>query len=121
MDDIFADKASSAKSEQKEKEREVRRGIREEKQYKKTLEDCQWCFDGSKLEKNIVIAMGEKARSLLSTCYFLIKSYLLVLVNNLQVNYILTELYMCSSISITHGRTLSYCSHVSRLIVNRVG
>lgn len=60
MDDIYTDKASSSKAERKEKERELREIIDEDKVYKATLENCNWCFDGNKLQKNLVIAVGEK-------------------------------------------------------------
>jgi hypothetical protein len=59
LDDIFADKASSSKSARKEQERDIRKVVDEEKQYQRTLQDCNWCFEG-KMQKNIVIAIGEK-------------------------------------------------------------
>jgi len=60
LDDIFADKASSSKKAEKEKEADVHKVINEQKFYKKMVDDCPWCFDGHKLEKNIVASMGEK-------------------------------------------------------------
>ncbi|CAG7831460.1 unnamed protein product [Allacma fusca] len=61
MDDVFADRASSSKTDMKEKERELRDILDEDKQYKKTLENCNWCFDGNKLPRNLVISTGEKS------------------------------------------------------------
>lgn len=71
LDDIFADKASSSKKVEKEKEREIQKVINEEKFYKKVVEDCSWCFDGHKLEKNIVISMGKKVLTFQKSFLFL--------------------------------------------------
>jgi len=70
VDDIFADKASSSKALQKEQEKNVRKALDEEKSFKKTLDSCNWCFDGGKLEKNLVISIGEKVSQMISIIFF---------------------------------------------------
>lgn len=57
---MFTDKASSSKQSSKEQEREIKEVFDEEKQYNKVLDNCQWCFDGSVIEKHLILSVAEK-------------------------------------------------------------
>lgn len=66
IDDVFTDKASSSKQVSKEQEREIRDALYEEKNYKKIIDSCQWCFDGNVLEKHLILSVAEKVDFLFS-------------------------------------------------------
>jgi hypothetical protein len=48
----------------KDREREVRKALDDEKEYKKVLDGCSWCFDGKYLEKNLVVSIGKNVKAL---------------------------------------------------------
>ncbi|CAL8111702.1 unnamed protein product [Orchesella dallaii] len=60
-DDVFTDRASSSKQVAKDKEREVRDVLDKEKEYKKILDSCPWCFESQVSEKHLIMSVGEKS------------------------------------------------------------
>lgn len=58
LEDIFEDKARKNVSEYDDAKKEQQRAIEEHKKLTKTLDDCDKCFDSVKMEKQLMVSMG---------------------------------------------------------------
>lgn len=59
LDELFTDKVRKNVDSQDLDRKERDRAIREHQDMKRTLEQCDKCFDSAKLEKQLIIAMGK--------------------------------------------------------------
>ncbi|ALC49395.1 CG9213, partial [Drosophila busckii] len=60
LEDIFADKVRKFISKEDAEKRELKQAIREHEKLASTLENCERCFDSDKLDKQLLVSMGEK-------------------------------------------------------------
>ncbi|XP_064538762.1 CWF19-like protein 2 homolog [Drosophila montana] len=60
LEDIFADRVRKNISEADAEKRELQQAIREHEKLAATLENCERCFDSTKLDKQLLVAMGDK-------------------------------------------------------------
>lgn len=60
LEDIFADKVRRNISEADAEKREMQQAIREHERLTATLENCDRCFDSAKLDKQLLVSMGDK-------------------------------------------------------------
>ncbi|XP_063696654.1 CWF19-like protein 2 homolog [Culicoides brevitarsis] len=60
LEDIFASEAFKSMSDAKMSEKERARAINEHQKTTKILENCEMCIDSSKIEKQLIVALGEK-------------------------------------------------------------
>ncbi|XP_030378669.1 CWF19-like protein 2 homolog [Scaptodrosophila lebanonensis] len=60
LEDIFVDKVRKNISEEKADKREMQQAIRDHEKLTATLENCEHCFDSKKLNKQLLVSMGQK-------------------------------------------------------------
>uniref|UniRef100_A0A336N2K2 CSON009425 protein n=1 Tax=Culicoides sonorensis TaxID=179676 RepID=A0A336N2K2_CULSO len=60
LEDIFASEAYKSMSDSKISERERARAINEHQKTAKVLENCELCIDSEKIEKQLIVALGNK-------------------------------------------------------------
>ncbi|XP_030569578.1 CWF19-like protein 2 homolog [Drosophila novamexicana] len=60
LEDIFADRVRKNITEADAEKRELQQAIREHEKLAATLENCERCFDSAKLDKQLLVAMGDK-------------------------------------------------------------
>lgn len=60
LEDIFAQETHKSMSDSKMEERERNRAIQEHQKAAKMLENCEMCIDSSKMEKQLIVALGSK-------------------------------------------------------------
>ncbi|KAH8238413.1 hypothetical protein KR032_006507 [Drosophila birchii] len=60
LEDIFADKVRKNISAADAEQRELQSAIREHEKLAASLENCERCFDSAKLDKQLLVSMGEK-------------------------------------------------------------
>lgn len=58
LDDLFSDKVRRSESAAKSDEKAQNRAIREHEQMEQTLENCNRCFDSKRMQKQLIVAMG---------------------------------------------------------------
>lgn len=60
LDDIFADKVRKQISASDAEKREMQSAIREHEKLVATLDNCERCFDSAKLDKQLLVSLGDK-------------------------------------------------------------
>lgn len=60
VEDIFASEAYKSMSDSKQNERERARAVHEHQKTTRMLENCEMCIDSMKIEKQLIIALGNK-------------------------------------------------------------
>ncbi|XP_020797823.1 CWF19-like protein 2 homolog [Drosophila serrata] len=60
LEDIFADRVRKNISAADAEQRELQNAIREHEKLAASLENCERCFDSAKLDKQLLVSMGEK-------------------------------------------------------------
>lgn len=58
LDDLFSDKVRRTESDSKTDEKAKNKAIREHEQIERTLENCNHCFDSKRMQKQLIVAMG---------------------------------------------------------------
>ncbi|CAM6031449.1 unnamed protein product [Sphagnum compactum] len=60
LEDIFAEETHKSMSDAKMDERERNRAVEEHQKTARMLENCEFCIDSAKIEKQLIIALGSK-------------------------------------------------------------
>lgn len=61
LEDIFSEEAQKRVSDDVSADRERSSAIREHQQMMKSLENCERCFDSTKMEKQLIVSLGDNA------------------------------------------------------------
>lgn len=59
LEDIFADKVRKEMSQSEMDERDKSKAIRQHEELKRTLDSCDKCFESPKMEKQLIVSMGD--------------------------------------------------------------
>lgn len=60
LEDIFADKIRSSTSKEETDKKELSRAIHEHEKLSAKLDNCDKCFDSNKMDKKLLVSMGNK-------------------------------------------------------------
>lgn len=60
LDDIFADEVRKDVSQSSTDRREIQRAITEHQRLSAQLDNCRYCFDSPKMDKSLMVSMGEQ-------------------------------------------------------------
>eukprot|EP00094_Tigriopus_californicus_P008183 TCALIF_07879-PA protein Name:"Similar to cwf19l2 CWF19-like protein 2 (Xenopus tropicalis)" AED:0.03 eAED:0.04 QI:26/1/0.5/1/0/0/2/170/654 len=61
LDDMFTARASKKENESKSLARERERAVAEEQKRSRTLDSCKFCFEGTRLQKHLIVAIGKSS------------------------------------------------------------
>lgn len=61
LDDMFIARASKKEDESKSLARQRERAVAEEQKRSRTLDSCKFCFEGTRLQKHLIVAIGKSS------------------------------------------------------------